>query len=63
MLFEMFYGTFTNRKKDCIQLHEDFINLGNERKTLYISAIEDKHYFFPESSMTLSYLNEYTHEE
>lgn len=58
----MFYGTFTNSKEDCIQLHEDFINLGNERKT-YISAIEDKYYFFPESPMILSYLNEYTHEE
>lgn len=51
------------KKKYCIQLHEDFINLGNKRKTLYISAIEDKHYFFPESPMTFHCLNEYTHEE
>lgn len=55
----MFYGTFTNRKrKDCIHLHEDFINLENKRK-IYMSTIDGKHQFFPE----VSYLNELTHEE
>lgn len=34
-----------------------------KEKHVYISAIENKHYFFPESPMILSYLDKYIHEE
>lgn len=44
-----------------IQLHEDFIRLGN-RRTLYISATDGKHYFFLASPIILSYQNESAHE-
>lgn len=35
-------------KQDCIQLHKDCVSLGNKRKTLYISAMYEKHCFFVE---------------
>ena len=40
-LCEIFYDRFTNRKKDCIQLLKDVINLGNKRRMLYFSATDN----------------------